>query len=245
MLWVDEPDWSDETRTVLVEALATSFWSSAAITDLVTTVGLGPADIPVSGTSREIWSQLVRRADEVGALRRLVEKAAGKIPASDELKRVLAASVESRTYSVRSPPVAPVASPRHRTSPESGLASRLHEVADTFDHFVGLCTGGTRLDSGMEGDRRALLQAWLVDVRRALNVLGDEQLRPWPDKGFVVTVRPRRDSARDLEIELRGILARGERPDAEVRRLVASLVRVRDLIREQVPVQPEGGRPRR
>jgi Effector-associated domain 1 len=93
MLWVDEPDLSDETGKVLVDALANSFSSPAAITDLATEAGLKPADIPLSGSPRVTWAQLVRQAHEMALLRPLVEEAARRIPASNELRHVLAATV--------------------------------------------------------------------------------------------------------------------------------------------------------
>jgi hypothetical protein len=125
MLWVDEPDWSDETPKILVDALANSFSSPGAITDLVTAVGIEPADIPIGGTPRVIWAQLVRRAHEMAVLRPLVEEAALRIPASKELRHVLAATVAgavpSRVFI------------SYRREGTSGMAGRLYDrLADRF-----------------------------------------------------------------------------------------------------------------
>ena len=97
----------------------------------------------------------------------------------------------------------------------------------------------------MAGDGRTLLQARLVDLETALGTLGDSELKGWPDKGFVVMVRMPRNTAREQVIELRGVLAGGQNADSQLRRLVDSLVQVRDLIRERVPVQGEKGHSRR
>jgi hypothetical protein len=82
-------------------------------------------------------------------------------------------------------------------------------------------------------------------LQTALSVLGDAELKAWPDKEFVVKVRTPRNSAWNQMTELRGALAQGENTDAELRRLVATLVQVRDLIRERVPIQGREGRLRR
>lgn len=90
-----------------------------------------------------------------------------------------------------------------------------------------------------------MLLARLADLQTALGVLGDAELKAWPDKGFVVMVRTPRDRALNQMIELRSTLRRGENGDTELRQLVVSLAQIRDLIVEHVTIQGEEGRSRR
>jgi hypothetical protein len=93
MLWVDEPNWSDETRRILIGALANAFRTGPVIEDVATSVGLEPADIPLGNTPREVWFTLAQVAYQKTVLRRLVEEASRRLPASNELRQVLAATV--------------------------------------------------------------------------------------------------------------------------------------------------------
>jgi hypothetical protein len=92
MLWLEKPDLSDDTGKILIEALADAFSTRGDILDLATSVGIQPGDILVDGTSRVIWSALVRVADHA-ILHRLVSEASERKPASDTFQQVLAATV--------------------------------------------------------------------------------------------------------------------------------------------------------
>jgi hypothetical protein len=111
------------------------------------------------------------------------------------------------------------------------LADRLHESASLFDGFVRECAAERRVP----GDRRARLLAQLVDLRQALQPLSDAELETWHDTEFVVLIRAPRNRAREQMARLRQALSRGEDSRAELRQLVATLTRVRDLIRAWVP----------
>lgn len=120
-------------------------------------------------------------------------------------------------------------------------ASRLHKAAEVIDRFVEQHAAGLHV----QGGGRTLLLARLADLQTALGVLGDAELKAWPDKGFVVMVRTPRDRALNQMIELRSTLRRGENGDTELRQLVVSLAQIRDLIVEHVTIQGEEGRSRR
>jgi hypothetical protein len=69
----------------------------------------------------------------------------------------------------------------------------------------------------------------------ARDALIDAERETWPDKEFVVLARTPRKRALEQIARLRQALNKNEDPSAIVRRLVATLNRIRDLIRARVP----------
>lgn len=124
------------------------------------------------------------------------------------------------------------------------LADRLLKSAALFDGFVRECGAERKVP----GDHRARLLTQLVDLKEALRPLSDAELETWPSTEFVVLVRAPRNRAGEQMTQLQQALSRNEDPDAKLRQLVATLTRVRDLIRVRVPAaaaQPaRSGNPR-
>ena len=115
--------------------------------------------------------------------------------------------------------------------PAPTLADRLHSSAALFDGFARECDAAWRVP----GDRRARLLAQLVDLDEALRPLIDAERETWPDKEFVVLARTPRKRALEQIARLRQALNKNEDPGAILRRLVATLTRIRNLIRARVP----------
>lgn len=132
-------------------------------------------------------------------------------------------------------PVKLAISPRQDQAPATSAASRLRRAAAVFDYFVRQYTAELSADQNAPGNGRTLLRARLVDLETELRILSDADLRSGPAMRFRFMVRTPRDRARDQIVELRGVLDQDRDGNVELRRLVASLVQVRDLIREWVP----------
>lgn len=115
--------------------------------------------------------------------------------------------------------------------PTLSLADRLHESAALFDGFVKECAAERK----MPGDSRTRLLAQLVDLNEALRPLSDADLQTWPDKEFVALARTPRNRAWEQIDGLQKTLSRNDDPRTELRRLVTTLTRIRDLIRAWVP----------
>lgn len=116
--------------------------------------------------------------------------------------------------------------------PATTLAGRLLESAALFDGFAEECAAGRRVP----GDPRARLLAQLADLKGALGPLSDANLDTLQDTEFAVLARDLRELALNQMDGLRlALLVRHELPDAELRRLVATLTRIRNLIRSRVP----------
>lgn len=111
------------------------------------------------------------------------------------------------------------------------LGERLLESAALFDRFVRECGAERKVP----GDRLARLLTQLVDLKEALRALSDAELETWPSTEFVVLVRAPRNRAERQMTQLQQALIRNADPDVKLRQLVATLTRIRDLIRVRVP----------
>jgi hypothetical protein len=116
------------------------------------------------------------------------------------------------------------------SSPTSStlMASRLHASAIAFGRFVNQYATGQ--DQSVEVGDTGLLQARIVDLKAALKLLDDDELKGCRNRSFVVTVRTQRDNAWDQLTDLLDALDREEDATAELHQLVVSLVQISDLI---------------
>lgn len=144
--------------------------------------------------------------------------------------------------SIRTPPASPKkAHPelwsRKYKIPATSTASRLHEAAGVFDRFAGHYAANVRVESE---DVQSMLLPRLGGLQGALGILADAGLKPCPDEEFVVMARTYRDTAFDQVSQIQAILSQDEEVDSELLDdLVDSIVDLRDLIWERVPVEDE------
>jgi nucleoside phosphorylase len=134
-------------------------------------------------------------------------------------------------------------SPAPLEAPLTSLADRLREAAEICGRFANHYRPGQQVDQSTKG--RTLLQGRLGTLKSALETFTNAELEACENIRFTALVCTHRDSILDQVSTLRRINVQGQDIEIELRQLVASLIRVRNVIQGQVSHQEGESRSRK
>jgi hypothetical protein len=137
---------------------------------------------------------------------------------------------------LRRRPAPKITHAKQRNLPISSPASRLRDVAKSFDRVAEQYPAGSRVGLRAEDDYRPLLLGALNGLQRTLDLLTDADVNACLDRDSAVVICMIRNRAKDQVAEIQAIIRRDENAESELRRLVESLKQMRDFIRGQVPI---------